>query len=590
MKKFDTKISIDGEFVDYYESISLQQEIYNHHFFCVELDYQVIEKRGTHTIDASKKWLGKDMMIVFEDYSFSGVITNIELVHNNGFESRLHISGYSKTVLLEAGKHLQSWLKKDLSSIIKHVTEQGSVKAEVTPVFKEEIEYECQYNESHYTLIKRLAKQYNEWLYYDGQKLLFGKPSSQKGAIELIYGKDLPSLHLGIEAKPNNFSAFSYNGLLDEKYSEKAKSSVKGLNELGFHSFKASKEVFKLASNQHLNGVFNDKSKIEKAIESLRASETVGNHMIKGKSNKQGLSIGSVIKVLATGFKDGEAGKEVKPYGEYIITEIEHEAVDGNYQNSFTAVASSIEVLPTNFEVDFPVAESQLATVISNKDPENKGRVQVKFQWQVDNMKSSWVPVLTPNGGKSDQVNTNRGFVFIPEEGDQVMIGFRYNAPNRPFVMGSFFNGNTGAGGSDNNKIKSITTRSGSTIIFDDDEEKGAITVKDGAGNVVVLNGKDTVSVTANETISLSTGASSMTLKSDGTIDIIGANISISGSETTSMATNDSTFNTEAGKSSVNGAEVEINGTQTATVNGTTKATISSSATTSIEGTIVKLN
>ncbi|MGG6229980.1 type VI secretion system Vgr family protein [Tenacibaculum sp. SDUM215027] len=519
MKKFDTKISIDGEFIEYYESISLAQQIYNHHFFCVELDYQVIEKIGTHTIDASKKWLGKDMMIVFEDYSFSGVITNIELVHNNGFESRLHISGYSKTILLEAGKHLQSWLKKDLSGIIKDVTEQASVKAEVTPVFKEEIEYECQYNESHYTLIKRLAKQYNEWLYYDGKKLLFGKPSSQKGAIELIYGKDLPSLHLGVEVKPNNFSAFSYNNLLDEKHSEKAKSNVKGLNELGSHSFKASKDVFKLASNQHLNGVFNDKSKIEKAIESLRASETVGNHVIKGKSNKQGLSIGSVIKVLATGFKDGESGKEVKPYGEYIITEIEHEAAEGNYQNSFTAIASSIEVLPTNYEVDFPVAEPQLATVISNKDPENKGRVQVKFQWQVENMKSNWIPVLTPDGGKSDQVSTNRGFVFIPEEGDQVMIGFRYNTPNRPFVMGSFFNGKTGAGGSDNNKIKSITTRSGSTITFDDNEGKGKVTVSDPSGSTITLNGDETISVSAPKSITLSSEEIKIEASKSVTID-----------------------------------------------------------------------
>lgn len=590
MKKFDTKISIDGEFIDYYESISLQQQTHNHHFFCVELDYEVIEEMGGHTIDASKKWLGKDMVIGFGDYSFSGLVTNIELAHNNGFQSRLHVSGYSKTILLEAGKHLQSWLEKDLSGIVKEVAEQGGLKIDANPVFKGEIEYECQYNESHYGLLQRLAKQYEEWLYYDGQKLLFGKPSSKKEAVELVYGKDLPYLHIGVEAKPHNFSAFSYDGLSDKQYSEKVKGSVKGLNELGSHSFKVSKDVFKIASNQHFNGVFNDKSKIEKAVESLRASQMSGSHVIKGKSNKQSLTIGSVIKVSATGFKDGEGGREEKPYGEYIITEIEHEAAREGYENSFTAISSSVEVLPSDFEINFPLAEPQLATVLSNKDPENKGRIQVKFQWQVDNMKSSWIPVLTPDGGKSDLVSTNRGFLFIPEEGDQVMIGFRYNAPNRPFVMGSFFNGKTGAGGSDNNKIKSITTRSGSTIIFDDDTEKGNITVKDGAGNTVVLDGKDTVSVTANGTISLSTGSSSMTMKSDGTIDIIGANISISGSETTSMATNDSTFNTEAGKTSVNGAEVEISGAQTATMNGATKATVSSSATTSIEGTIVKLN
>lgn len=585
MKKFDTKISIDGEFIDHYESINLLQQIYNHHFFCVELDYQVIEKLGTHTIDASKKWLGKDMMIVFEDYSFSGVITNIELVHNNGFESRLHVSGYSKTILLEAGKHIQSWLKKDLSTIIKDVTEQGGVKAEVIPVFKEEIEYECQYNESHYTLIKRLAKQYNEWLYYDGKKLLFGKPSSQKGVVELIYGKDLPSLHLGIEAKPNNFSAFSYNSLLDEKHSEKVKGNVKGLNELGSHSFKVSKDVFKLATNQHLNGVFNDKSKIEKAVESLRASIMVDSHVIKGNSNRQGLSVGSVIKVLATGFKDGEGGKAVKPYGEYIITEIEHQAFKDGYQNSFTAVASSVEVLPTNFEVDFPVAEPQLATVVANKDPENKGRVQVKFQWQVENMKSSWIPVLTPDGGKSDQVNTNRGFVFIPEEGDQVMIGFRYNTPNRPFVMGSFFNGKTGAGGSGNNKIKSITTRSGSTITFDDDEGKGRITVSDPSGSTVTLNGDETISVSAPKSITLSSeeikieASKSVTIDGKDEVTVNSKKIVQEGSDLVEIKTQSNlkieskTQETKTSKYNLEGKKVDIQGITTS-VKGNAKLSL----------------
>ncbi|XKW96140.1 phage baseplate assembly protein V [Tenacibaculum maritimum] len=212
------------------------------------------------------------------------------------------------------------------------------------------------------------------------------------------------------------------------------------------------------------------------------------------------------------------------------------------------------------------------------------------MHWQTGEMKSAWIRVLTPDGGSSDMVAANRGFVFIPEIGDQVLISFRYNDPNRPFVMGSLYNGQTGAGGSSKNKIKSITTRSGSTITFDDDNEKGSILVKDGAGNTVILNGKDTVSVTANDTISLSTGNSSITLKSNGYIAIVGDNISISGSQTTSMATNDSTFNTEAGKSTVNGKKVAVSGTQTVAINGQSKATLSSSATTSIEGTIVKLN
>ena len=50
-------------------------------------------------------------------------------------------------------------------------------------------------------------------------------------------------------------------------------------------------------------------------------------------------------------------------------------------------------------------------------------------------MQTSWIRVLTPDAGVSDKVSTNRGFVFIPEKDDIVLVGFRYDDPNRPFVL-----------------------------------------------------------------------------------------------------------------------------------------------------------
>ena len=72
-----------------------------------------------------------------------------------------------------------------------------------------------------------------------------------------------------------------------------------------------------------------------------------------------------------------------------------------------------------------PLAETQMATVLSNADPEGKGRVRVRMNWQTDGMQTGWVRVMTPDGGSSSDVKSNRGFVFIPEVGDQVLLGFR---------------------------------------------------------------------------------------------------------------------------------------------------------------------
>ena len=112
---------------------------------------------------------------------------------------------------------------------------------------------------------------------------------------------------------------------------------------------------------------------------------------------------------------------------------------------------------------------------------------------------------MTPDAGISGEVPTNRGMVFIPEVGDHVMLGFRYNDPNRPFVLGSLFNGTTGAGGQAQNHIKSIFTRGGSTITFN--ELETSILVKDPSGNTWFMDGAGNISVTAPNDITITAGA-----------------------------------------------------------------------------------
>lgn len=98
----------------------------------------------------------------------------------------------------------------------------------------------------------------------------------------------------------------------------------------------------------------------------------------------------------------------------------------------------------------------------------------------------------------------NRGFVFIPEEGDQVLVGFELNNPSRPFVSGSLFHRQNGEGGKVNNNIKSIITRSGHTIIFDDSENGESITIRDKNSNKIILDTVNkTICIEAQEKIQL---------------------------------------------------------------------------------------
>ncbi|MBK6381126.1 MAG: hypothetical protein IPF72_16180 [Chitinophagaceae bacterium] len=82
------------------------------------------------------------------------------------------------------------------------------------------------------------------------------------------------------------------------------------------------------------------------------------------------------------------------------------------------------------------MAEPQIANVKDNKDPDNMGRVRVQMLWQKGNEMTDWIRVMTPDAGSGKGGGKNRGLVVIPEPGDQVLICFRYNDPDRPFCYG----------------------------------------------------------------------------------------------------------------------------------------------------------
>jgi type VI secretion system secreted protein VgrG len=118
---------------------------------------------------------------------------------------------------------------------------------------------------------------------------------------------------------------------------------------------------------------------------------------------------------------------------------------------------------------------------------------------QAKNLRSPWLRVMTPDAGTSGEVPKNRGMVFIPEIGDHVMLGFHHHNPNKPLVLGSLFNGTTGAGGQEKNHLKSIFTRGGSTITFN--ELDNSILIKDPSGNTWFMDGKGNITTTAPETM-----------------------------------------------------------------------------------------
>jgi uncharacterized protein involved in type VI secretion and phage assembly len=155
----------------------------------------------------------------------------------------------------------------------------------------------------------------------------------------------------------------------------------------------------------------------------------------------------------------------------------------------------------------------------------------VEFPWQKDkNKTTNWIRVATPDAGKSDKVPQNRGFVFIPEKDDLVMVDFEYGDPNRPYVSGTIFSERVSKGGGDVNHLRSITDKSNNFIQLNSLEgikiqDKGKDFIhEDGAGNITIQS-YNTIRLICND--GKGGEGSKMIMDKDGSIEVSGSVIRI---------------------------------------------------------------
>ena len=468
--------------------------------------------RYVHNINSSKKWLGESIVVKAANTPiFVGVVTNVQLHREGSDFGCIIVSGYSATYRMETAHSCFSWNDTTIGDVVKKLCAEAKVQLELNPAYKENKDYICQYEESDFDFIRRLAYQYQEWMYFDGTKLIFGKPRKLADPIILEYGTTLSSLDIGLQTLARSEQVFSYHSGADREMQRMTPDLAYGHDKLSGDAFRASLGMFSKPARQHALPRISDESELINYMGRKQAAETAETHYITAESQVPTLRVGSVVSLYSS-FLERVGNISKESLGNFIIIEITHEVSQGSYyKNRFKAIPATIKALPSP-KVRMPLAETQMATVLSNADPQGKGRVRVRMNWQTDGMQTGWVRVMTPDGGSSSDVKSNRGFVFIPEVGDQVLLGFRHGDPARPYVMGSLFNGTTGGGGLEGNHMKSLTTRSGHTIKLNDSLSSLGITIKDIKGNSIhidsvgddiIINAKRNITINAGETFTV---------------------------------------------------------------------------------------
>ena len=481
------------------ESYKVELHQYNcqHDTFTIETPEDSFDAFNEYIMEHSRDLLGQPLTIKFYQYGevvqhFSGIITRIYCKRQTGGGyGTLYISGNAPSILLDQGKTCHSYENKTLKEIIASVSEGYDNSAQVDSSAgvntTRALPYTVQYNESDYKFICRLANLYGEYFYYDGSKLIFGNKLQE--TIDLGENLNLIDEDFNLEMKPQDFEYINYaidRAEVYRKDAESASCEYKN-NPIQTDAKNASKKLFKKTPQKYHSATSLEQSDID-LEEVVRQERDLRELSLKvtGRSRDPRLRMNTFACLTDINAHAMET---------YRVIKISHYHSGMNYENSFEAIPMMRTPADYNAEA-FPRAEQQPAIVKDNNDPQGMGRVRVQFFWQKGEQLSPWIRMIQPYAGSS------KGFYFIPEVGEEVMVDFENGNAERPFVLGAHYNGAAKSGY--NPTTKAIHTKSGTKILLNDAE--GSVRIEDASHNIYEMDGKGNINLYAPNNIRMNAG------------------------------------------------------------------------------------
>lgn len=531
---------------------------------------------------------------------FNGEITSLEPIFSATGKTSMVVRGYDKSHRLHRGKKTRTFLDQTDSGIVETVANEAglSVEADRTSVT---YNYVIQYNQTNMEFLKTRAERIGFQVYVVDGKLYFKKGDSTPKDV----GTDLVFLENLYRFEPRWTSSHQADKMIVKGWDGKKKEAIS--------SQKTPSESLNQGGMTKTGGAI--ASSAFNSAEEILVSEPVSTSE-EATSLATGMSVDiSREFVQAEGVCDGLptllAGKQVniknvgtRFSGKYRVTSATHIYNSNGYETRFTISGRHPNTLsrlvqPGNSSgMNNGQVEGVVPALVTNlNDPDNLGRVKVKYAW-LGEIESDWVRVATPMAGSS------RGIMILPEVNDEVLVAFEHGDIHRPYIIGSMWsstdqpplkNSTACADGKVNQRI--YKTRQGHTILMDDKDGEEKISIKSKSGHEIILNDKS-----GSESVILKdkTGSNKLEIKSSNNSMAInvGGDFSVTAAGKITLKGNqDVSLETTAGNAKVKGTNVavegmaksEVKGIQVS-INGSGQAEVKSTGITQIQGSIVKIN
>ncbi|MEO3865995.1 type VI secretion system tip protein TssI/VgrG [Rheinheimera fenheensis] len=479
--------------------------------------------------------------------------------------------------------------KKNVLKIVEQLAGEHGVKVDVASKIQgsyPDYDFKVQYEESDLDFIQRLLQHEGIFYYFEhsqsSHKLILAdkasayEPCTQEQVKYFSGSLAEPHIHLWQQALVMAPGKFVQRGFDLKKPTalptgEVSKGSlVSGHAEYEVFNYDAEADIHPRAS----------------AIAGLRLEALQRDiNRRKGASNCRSFSIGKTFTLTEHDDK-AEAGKQ------YVLTEVVLTAAiasqtgatkvaSQDISNTFYCVPKAVAYRPQLTIAKPVITGVQTATVTCRGGEEisvdELGRVTVKFHWDRSEVKDheSSCPIRV----SQNWAGKNWGAFFFPRRDQEVLVEFLNGDPDQPVIIGAVYNSDhmppyTLPADKTQSGIKTRSTKDGGAANFNElrfEDKKGeelfylhaekdfelqvehnqtdmvandrTTTVKGNDTETVnkdrknTVDGSDTLKVgkklliDAGDAITIKTGAASISMKSDGSIDIKGVNITIKGSK-----------------------------------------------------------
>lgn len=509
-----------------------------------------------------------------EETLFDGVIIGLRILTGKDLRSYMVVECRDNAYAATQGRKNRIFEKKNDSDIIKEVlAAYGSVDVDATsyqhPTL---VQYYC----SDWDFALSRADACGLFVFTEGSKIKVKKPEvSAPPVLTVTYGTDITAfdLELSSDDQFTQYEAVSWSP--KEQKTVRVSASSPSLNKQGDLQPK------NIASGDSLL-LQTDAPTDEKALK----------QWVDGMALKAGLARyqGSVSFYGSAKVKPG-CTIELKGLGKRFGGNLFVGAVTHTIESNEWMTEAGAGISPSNITDETDVVSPSatgflpglqgLHSAVVRKldgDPLKEYRIQVELPWLDGKSKLLWTRLATmyATGGM--------GTFFLPEPGDEVLVGFMNQDPGHPVILGSLY----GAKHQPpyeyeaKNNTKAIVTREKMRIEFD--EEKKVITLS--------TPGKNTVEISDDGKYIRLTDQNKNEIKMDnGGITLSSAkDITLKAKGNITMDTTMKLSVTAKQDASLEGLNVKVQAKVGASVKGNATAELSASGQTTVKGAIVMIN